>query len=55
MYRTFNCGVGMVLCVAEAEAEQAIAALTAAGESAWRIGQIEPADQSAELVVLADA
>jgi phosphoribosylformylglycinamidine cyclo-ligase len=55
MYRTFNCGVGMVLCIAEAEAEQAIATLNAAGETAWRIGQIESADQSGELVVLADA
>lgn len=55
MYRTFNCGVGMVLCVASAEADQAIAALNAAGETAWRIGHIEATDQSGELVVLADA
>ncbi|MFT4822887.1 MAG: phosphoribosylformylglycinamidine cyclo-ligase [Halioglobus sp.] len=40
MYRTFNCGVGMVLCVA-AENEQAILAqLNEAGLKAWNIGTI---------------
>ncbi len=55
MYRTFNCGVGMVICVAEAEAERAIEVLNAAGENAWRIGCIEAAGESGELVILADA
>ncbi len=55
MYRTFNCGVGMVICVAEAEAERAIETLNAAGENAWRIGCIEAAGESGELVILADA
>ena len=32
MYRTFNCGVGMVIALPEAEVEAAIALLTAAGE-----------------------
>ncbi len=41
MYRTFNCGVGMVVCVSEAEADAALAQLTAAGETAWRLGRIE--------------
>jgi phosphoribosylformylglycinamidine cyclo-ligase len=41
MYRTFNCGAGMVVCVAEADADAALARLTAAGESAWRLGRIE--------------
>jgi len=44
LYRTFNCGVGMVVCVAEADAERAIALLNAAGESAWRLGRIGAAD-----------
>jgi phosphoribosylformylglycinamidine cyclo-ligase len=44
MLRTFNCGVGMVVCVAEEQAEQALALLTAAGETAWRLGRIETTD-----------
>ena len=40
MARTFNCGVGMALVVADAEAEGIIAALAAAGESAFRIGRV---------------
>ena len=40
MRRTFNCGVGMVIVVAEAEADNALRILRDAGESAWRIGDI---------------
>jgi phosphoribosylformylglycinamidine cyclo-ligase len=40
MYRTFNCGVGMVVVVAAENAEAAIAQLKAAGEQAWRMGEI---------------
>jgi phosphoribosylformylglycinamidine cyclo-ligase len=40
MLRTFNCGVGMVLAVDEAEAQGCIDILTAQGEQAWRIGRI---------------
>ena len=42
MYRTFNCGVGMVIALPEAEVEAAIALLTAAGEKAWKIGKQPP-------------
>lgn len=55
MYRTFNCGVGMVLCVAEADVERALDALNGAGENAWCIGRIEAADNSEEPVILAGA
>ncbi|GMM92797.1 phosphoribosylformylglycinamidine cyclo-ligase [Qipengyuania sp. MTN3-11] len=41
MARTFNCGIGMVLVVAEAEAEALVADLEAASERAFRIGRIE--------------
>jgi phosphoribosylformylglycinamidine cyclo-ligase len=41
MARTFNCGVGMVLAVAPAEAEALAANLTAAGETVFTIGHIE--------------
>jgi phosphoribosylformylglycinamidine cyclo-ligase len=40
MRRTFNCGVGMVVVVAAADADAAINALLAAGEDAWRIGRV---------------
>lgn len=40
MYRTFNCGVGMVIAVAADDAEQALAILRDAGEQAWRIGEM---------------
>ncbi|MGH1440234.1 MAG: phosphoribosylformylglycinamidine cyclo-ligase [Cellvibrionaceae bacterium] len=41
MYRTFNCGVGMVICISDDNKEQALAHLQAAGEDAWLIGHIE--------------
>ena len=41
MYRTFNCGVGMVLCVPADQAERAVAFLNARGEEASIIGAIE--------------
>jgi len=40
MLRTFNCGVGLVLCVAPGDAEAAKAALCAAGEHAWLLGHV---------------
>ena len=40
MHRVFNCGIGLVIVVAAADAEAALAELTAAGESVWRIGAI---------------
>ncbi|WP_123400716.1 phosphoribosylformylglycinamidine cyclo-ligase [Inmirania thermothiophila] len=42
MLRTFNCGIGMVVCVAEEEAARAQALLEAAGETVWCLGRIEP-------------
>jgi phosphoribosylformylglycinamidine cyclo-ligase len=43
MLRTFNCGVGMVVCVSEAEAERACDLLREQGEDAWPIGHIDAA------------
>ncbi|PRM16191.1 Phosphoribosylformylglycinamidine cyclo-ligase [Haemophilus influenzae] len=42
MYRTFNCGVGMVIALPEKEVETALALLEQAGEKAWIIGKITP-------------
>ena len=40
MHRTFNCGIGLVLVVAAADAERAMAELQAQGETVYRLGQI---------------
>lgn len=40
MLRTFNCGLGMILCVAAGDAEQAIDILSSNNESASIIGEI---------------
>jgi len=50
MYRTFNCGVGMVLCVPEAAVDQALAMLNNSGEQAWRLGRTVSVDQGDPLI-----
>lgn len=52
MYRTLNCGVGMIIVVDQDKAEQAIELLNAEGESAWQIGRIETASADEEQVQL---
>jgi phosphoribosylformylglycinamidine cyclo-ligase len=51
MYRTFNCGVGMLVALPAGLADQAIALLNDNGEKAWKIGYIKASD-SAERVVI---
>jgi phosphoribosylformylglycinamidine cyclo-ligase len=41
MHRTFNCGIGMVVIVAAADAEAAMAFLQAQGETVYRLGDIQ--------------
>ncbi len=53
MYRTFNCGVGMVLVVAHDSVEKSLEVLGAAGEQAWLIGNIEQRSEQEEQVVMA--
>lgn len=43
MYRTFNCGVGMVIAVPASEKDNALAILKAAGETAFVVGHIAQA------------
>ena len=45
MYRTFNCGVGMVLITSANEAKAIVAALNQNGETAWTLGIIEAGDK----------
>ncbi len=40
LLRTFNCGVGMVVCVAAEDLSTAIDLLNANGERAWHLGEI---------------
>ncbi|MEJ2418003.1 MAG: phosphoribosylformylglycinamidine cyclo-ligase [Exilibacterium sp.] len=55
MYRTFNCGVGMVICVPPAQADTALQHLAAAGEQAFILGTIAAAASGEEQVELAAA
>ena len=53
MYRTLNCGVGMVVAVPAERKQDAITLLTTAGETAWEIGTIAEASDNEEQVELA--
>lgn len=44
LFRTFNCGVGMVLVVPADASEACLAALSTAGEEAWLLGSIVPGE-----------
>jgi phosphoribosylformylglycinamidine cyclo-ligase len=53
MHRVFNCGIGMAIVIGREHADAAIAQLAAAGEKAWRIGEIvERAKGDAQTVVV---
>ena len=39
IYNTFNMGIGMVVCVDQADAQAAVRALEEMGERAWIIGK----------------
>jgi len=46
MYRTFNCGIGMIVCVPADQKDLAIDTLNAMGEKVWQVGVMEAADAS---------
>lgn len=50
MYRTFNCGVGMILAVPADKLEESLTILKAQGENAWHIGAIADAKDGEEQV-----
>lgn len=51
LLRTFNCGVGMTVVLAEEDAQQAIELLQAAGETVYTIGRIQAAGAGAEPLI----
>jgi phosphoribosylformylglycinamidine cyclo-ligase len=53
MHRVFNCGIGMVVVVAAADADKAKGELTASGETVYQLGRIEAraAGQEQTLIV----
>lgn len=51
MYRTFNCGVGLVIALPETNANRAIALLNSLGESAWKIGHIESTNGTVQVEI----
>ncbi|UNH29521.1 phosphoribosylformylglycinamidine cyclo-ligase [Moellerella wisconsensis] len=52
MYRTFNCGVGMIIALPPAEVAPALNLLTELGETAWQIGKIAALPANAEQVII---
>ncbi|WP_404340437.1 phosphoribosylformylglycinamidine cyclo-ligase [Pseudoalteromonas mariniglutinosa] len=50
MYRTFNCGVGMVLVVPADKLAQSLTILKDLGENAWHLGEIHDAKAGEEQV-----
>jgi len=54
MYRTFNMGIGMVLAVPDAQAEEVIDRLKGLGEQAWLIGEIAACGVGKEQVELVE-
>ena len=55
MYRTLNCGIGMVICVPADQADQAVVELEISGETAVILGSIQtisPGDDMVELIGL---
>jgi phosphoribosylformylglycinamidine cyclo-ligase len=54
MYRAFNMGIGMVLAVAEKDAEDIIDRLNGLGDQAWTIGEIISCPEGSECVHLVE-
>jgi len=52
MYRTFNCGVGMIIVVPADGLAQSLEILKAHGENAWHIGEIADMQAGSEQVVI---
>lgn len=51
MYRTFNCGVGLIIALPKENVQQAITILNELGETAWQIGHIESAGDEPQVEI----
>jgi len=51
MFRTFNCGLGMVVCVAKDKVEPAMEILQKHGEKAYIVGQVQENRQTSTVVI----
>ncbi|MEM0911600.1 MAG: phosphoribosylformylglycinamidine cyclo-ligase [Pseudomonadota bacterium] len=51
MYRTFNCGVGMVIVLSPEEVEEALYQLQTLGEKAWVIGEISALTENSPVII----
>ena len=53
MHKTFNCGIGMVVIIAPAQAETAINSLSVQGLKAWTVGEVveRPKDAPQTIVI----
>lgn len=54
MYRTFNCGVGLVIAVPGDQVEKTISKLKKSGEEAWVLGSIDPTSNGTPYVTLSN-
>jgi phosphoribosylformylglycinamidine cyclo-ligase len=52
--RTFNCGVGMIVCVSSADKTKALELLAQHHETAWVIGQVVPRSEASTPVIFSD-
>jgi phosphoribosylformylglycinamidine cyclo-ligase len=52
MYRTFNCGIGMVICLPPTAVDNCLKLLAAANETAWQIGVIQTSASAQPQVLL---
>lgn len=51
MYRTFNCGVGLIIALPKDCVDNAIALLNKHGEQAWLIGEIKQSHSSERVII----
>ncbi|GGD52043.1 phosphoribosylformylglycinamidine cyclo-ligase [Lacimicrobium alkaliphilum] len=51
MYRTFNCGVGLLIAVPAEKADEAVQLLLDEGENAWVIGKVAPAEGGSQVEI----
>lgn len=50
MYKTFNCGVGLVLCINKKHTDNALSFFNKLGENAWVLGKVLPMNENNESV-----